>query len=109
MLVLESLDGLSDYEETITCNRDSNPIDLEVHSRRLWKCVVLAYGCRNHSVLVDDHELSEKLLDMHAEYVNSWAYYMYIMIIYSGTPLYQTPSGPVQVSGLARCPLFRGY
>ena len=29
--------------------------------------------------------------------------------MYSGTPLYQTPLGPVQVAGLARCPLFRDY
>ena len=64
MLVLESLDGLGDYEETITCSRDSIPIDLEVHPRRLWKCAVLAYGCWNDSLLVDDHELSELSSDV---------------------------------------------
>ena len=59
MLLLESLDGLGNYEEIIACNRGSNPINLEVHPRRLWKCVVLANGCRNDSLLVEDHELSE--------------------------------------------------
>ena len=59
MLLLESLDGLSDSKETIACNRDSNPINLEVHPRRLWKCTVLANGCRNDSVLEEYPELSE--------------------------------------------------
>jgi hypothetical protein len=61
ILLLESLDGLSDYEETIICNRSITPISLEVHPRRLWMCALLAYGCQNNSLLVEDHELSEKL------------------------------------------------
>ena len=64
MLILESLDGLGDYEVTITCNRDNITINLEVHPRRLWKCAVLAYGCRGHSLLVGDHKLSEQSSDV---------------------------------------------
>jgi hypothetical protein len=59
MLLLDSLDELGDSKETVACNRSSNPINLEVNPSRLWKCSILANGCRNDSVLDDYPELSE--------------------------------------------------
>ena len=58
-LSLKSQDGLDDYDETVACNSRSNPINLEISPKRLWRCLVLAYGCPNDSILVEEPELSE--------------------------------------------------